>query len=348
MITIPVRTRQEYAVQVGAGLLCRLGDTCHQAVSGNRVVLVSDSNVWPLYGQTAQTSLEQAGFYVNHFVFPAGEQQKNGQTYLQLLNFLAENHLSRTDCLVALGGGVVGDLTGFAAATYLRGIAYLQVPTTLLAMVDASVGGKTAIDLPGGKNLAGAFYQPRAVLCDTDTLSTLPRHIFTDGCAEVVKYAMAFDADLFGQLEQGVPVDETVIARCIRWKARVVAQDEQDHGPRRLLNFGHTVGHALEQVSGYTLSHGQAVAIGMAWISRSAASAHHCAPELCARLEALLAAYGLPISTELPLASILDAICADKKRSAEQISLVLPATIGCAFIETYPISQLESFIKAGM
>ena len=187
MKTITVKASRNYDVLIGNGLLASLGEHAARLTKAKKAAIISDSNVWPLYGHIAVESLNNSGFDVLHYTFPAGESSKNGSTYLSILNFLAENHVTRTDCLIALGGGVVGDMTGFVAATYLRGIAYIQVPTTLLAAVDSSVGGKTAIDLPAGKNLAGAFCQPSMVLCDTDTLNTLPPEIFLDGCAEVIK-----------------------------------------------------------------------------------------------------------------------------------------------------------------
>ena len=183
MNRITVSASKTYDICIGTDLLSSIGSHIPKKV--NSVVIISDSNVWPLYGKTITESIEAAGYQVNNFVFPAGEASKNGQTYLNILNFLAETKLTRSDLLIALGGGVVGDMTGFVAATYLRGISFIQVPTTLLAMVDSSVGGKTAIDLPTGKNLVGAFYQPDAVICDVSVLSTLPSDIFRDGCAEV-------------------------------------------------------------------------------------------------------------------------------------------------------------------
>ena len=197
MNTVTVNASTTYEVKIGSGLLPKLGAEVSALGKAGKVCIVSDSNVWPLYGHAAKNSLENAGLEVIHFLFPAGESSKNCSTYLQLLNFLAENGMTRSDHLVALGGGVVGDLTGFAAATYLRGIAYIQVPTTLLAMVDSSVGGKTGIDLKNGKNLAGAFYQPKLVLIDPETLKTLSDRVFSDGLAEVIKYGMIRDKKLF-------------------------------------------------------------------------------------------------------------------------------------------------------
>ena len=202
MNCITVSASKEYDVRIGSGLLGNISDLAAKITSAKKVAIISDSNVWPLYGEKSSADLKNAGFSVCSFVFPAGEESKNGNTYLQILNFLAENTLTRSDLLIALGGGVVGDITGFAAATYLRGISYIQIPTTLLAMVDSSVGGKTAIDLPAGKNLAGAFYQPSLVICDIDTLSTLPDSVFRDGCAEVIKYGILYDKELSVHLQE--------------------------------------------------------------------------------------------------------------------------------------------------
>lgn len=350
MQTISIPASTGYSVMIGDGLLSTLGAQAAAILAGRTAVIVSDSNVWPLYGEIARQALSGAGFAVFDFVIPAGENSKNFDNYLKLLNFLAENRLTRADCLIALGGGVVGDLTGFAAATYLRGIACIQVPTTLLAMVDASVGGKTAIDLPAGKNLAGAFYQPRLVLCDCRTLSTLSAPCFSDGCAEVIKYGLLFDEELFDQLEQEALdfPQEAVIARCVAHKRDVVIQDERDTGLRQLLNLGHTVGHAIEAASNYQVSHGHAVAAGMQIIANAAAAHGECSSALCRRLEALLTAFALPTGTDLPLDALMPHILADKKRAGQYITLVVPATTGCCFLKTIPVSQLYSYIKAGM
>ena len=344
MNTVTVNASTTYEVKIGSGLLPKLGAEVSALGKAGKVCIVSDSNVWPLYGNAAKSSLENAGLEVIHFLFPAGESSKNGSTYLQLLNFLAENGMTRSDHLVALGGGVVGDLTGFAAATYLRGIAYIQVPTTLLAMVDSSVGGKTAIDLPSGKNLAGAFCQPKLVLCDTDTLATLPEDIFRDGCAEVIKYGILYDPDLFAHLtEKGLAFDrKAVITRCVELKRDVVTQDEFDTGLRMKLNLGHTVGHGIEAISNFSLSHGKAVAIGMAIVSR----ASRCPDGQ--KILACLERFGLPTTTDYAPEEIYRCALSDKKRSAATVSLILPRAIGsCAIVPT-PIADLKSFIEAGL
>ena len=251
MNTVTVNASRSYEVKIGPGLLSQLGAEAATVGAKGVAVIISDSNVWSLYGSTAENSLVRAGFSVLSYVFPAGEQQKNAATYLDLLTFLATNRVTRSDCLVALGGGVVGDLTGCAAATYLRGIGYIQVPTTLLAAVDSSVGGKTAIDLEVGKNLVGAFCQPKLVLCDTDTLDTLPQNIFRDGCAEVIKYGILYDPEMFALLlKTGMDFPrEKIITRCVELKRDVVAEDEFDTGCRMKLNLGHTIGHSIENAA---------------------------------------------------------------------------------------------------
>jgi 3-dehydroquinate synthase len=349
MKTIRVQTNKPYDVIIGSGILSQLGESLRIFCNGKKVAVLSDSNVWPLDGESARESLQKSGFEVITFVFPAGESSKNGGTYLEILNFLAENKLTRSDCLVALGGGVVGDLGGFVSATYLRGIAYVQVPTTLLAAVDSSVGGKTAIDLPAGKNLAGAFYQPRLVLCDTNTLNTLPEDIFQDGCAEVIKYAVLFDADLFAHLKQfGISFDrEAVIAQCVQHKANVVKEDEFDTGTRMLLNLGHTVGHGIEAASGYTISHGKAVAAGMAIIARASVKMGLCGKNATQDICDLLQRFSLPTQTEFTADALLDAMLSDKKRAGDSITLVVPKTIGNCVLLPTPVKELPTFIKAG-
>ena len=240
MKTVSVSASRQYEILIERGLLRRAGELVRSVTNAGTVMLVSDDSVWPLYGETVQKSLAESGFSVCRFVFPHGENSKCAKTYLALLNALCENRLTRADAVVALGGGVVGDLTGFAASTYLRGIGFIQIPTTLLAMVDSSVGGKTAIDLPAGKNLAGTFYQPWLVLCDPDCLDSLPDEIFHDGCAEVIKYAVLGNAPFFEELNCTPPHAqlEHIIETCVRMKRDIVAQDEFDRGQRQLLNMG--------------------------------------------------------------------------------------------------------------
>lgn len=350
MKTVTISASKTYEIKIGSKLLSTIGQEVTTLGGAEKICVVSDSNVFPLYGRTVADSLISAGFQVCDFVFPAGEASKNAETFVALLNHLAQQQLTRSDVIVALGGGVVGDLTGFAAACYLRGIRFVQIPTTLLAAVDSSVGGKTAIDLVAGKNLAGAFYQPSLVLCDIDTLNTLPREIFRDGCAEVIKYAVLYDPQLFGQLaDQGLSFDrEDVITRCVRWKQRVVMEDEFDTGCRMKLNLGHTIGHGVEARSGFTISHGMAVGIGMAIVSRSAAAAGFCTRDCCERIIELLNSFHLPTNTQFTSEELFSFTLSDKKRSGDSVKLILPRAIGSCEIVPTPIEELKSFIQAGL
>lgn len=350
MITIEVNASKSYQVHIGSGLLSQLGQRIKSLSKAQKVTIVSDTNVFPLYGETAANSLQSAGFQVLSFVFPAGEESKNAETYLQLLNFLAEKQVTRADCLIALGGGVVGDLTGFTAATYLRGVDYVQVPTTVLAAVDSSVGGKTAIDLPVGKNLVGAFYQPKMVLCDTDTLNTLPEDIFRDGCAEVIKYGVLYDPKLFDHLLQhGICFQrEQVIARCVTLKRDVVLEDEFDTGARMKLNLGHTIGHGVEAKSNFTVSHGKAVAIGMCVVAKAAAACGYCTEAVRDLIISAVKRFDLPTCTEYDAQALFTGALSDKKRSGSHVDLIIPFAIGDCRITPLELTQIQSFIQAGL
>lgn len=344
MTTVTVNASKKYDIHIGSGTLYTIAEEVQKLGKVQTVCIVSESTVFPLYGEQVESLLMNAGFRVVSFVFPAGEEQKNASTYLQLLHCLAENKLTRSDLIVALGGGVVGDLSGFAAATYLRGIRFVQIPTTLLAAVDSSVGGKTAIDLPEGKNLVGAFCQPSLVICDTDVLDTLPRDIFRDGCAEVIKYGILYDRDFFEYLEnKGLDFDrEYVIRRCVEMKRDVVILDEFDTGERMKLNLGHTVGHAVEARSDFTLSHGKSVAIGMAIVSRAFACKD------TDRIIRVLQQFGLPVSCAYTAEELIRYMLSDKKRSGDSVKLIVPESIGnCKIIPT-PVHNLSSLIEAGL
>ncbi len=343
--TICVRASNRYNVLIGRGLLNNLGMHLLTALNSPcKIVIITDSNVWPIYGQRVTESVAASGFDAVHYTVPAGESSKGINTCFQILNFLAEQHLTRSDAVIALGGGVVGDLAGFAASIYMRGIPYVQIPTTLLAMVDSSVGGKTAVDLPAGKNLVGAFYQPSLVICDLNTLDTLSGSVLNDGCAEVIKYGVLFDPDLFAHMAAcGNNFDrDTVIARCIEWKRDIIENDEFDTGLRQKLNLGHTIGHAIEVLSDYTISHGQAVAAGMAIITKAGCAS------LYPQLSHVLEKFGLPITAGYSARQLYDAALLDKKRAGGTINLIIPAAIGnCEIIPT-SIDALESFIEEGL
>ena len=336
-----------YEVRIGSGLLGTLGPAVSERTGARRCVLVSGENVFPLYGEAALHSLRGAGLEAEAVVFPAGENTKSLACYGELMNRLTEAKLSRSDCLVALGGGVTGDLTGFAAATYQRGIACVQVPTTLLAAVDSSVGGKTAINLPAAKNQVGAFYQPSLVLCDTDTLATLPERELRSGYAEVIKYALLGDADLFDTLYQGRWSVEDVIETCVSMKADIVADDEQDRGRRRLLNLGHTFGHAVESRSGYSLTHGEAVAIGMAMICRAAVRFRLLDEASKDAVLQLLQRFGLPTQTVYHPEELYDTLLLDKKFDSGKLHLIVPRGIGwCEQLALAP-EELRQWLEAG-
>lgn len=349
MKTIKIPASTSYIVHIEQGCLSQLGQHLSSLLSPCTAAVISDDNVFPRYGKTVCASLQAAGFQVLTYVLPAGEQSKNLTNYGKVLEFLAHHHLRRSDILIALGGGVVGDLTGFAAATYLRGVPYVQVPTTLLAAVDSSVGGKTAVDLEVGKNLVGAFWQPALVWCDPDTLTTLPDTVFRDGCAEVIKYGLLGDQDFFCRLAN-TPISEhleDVIAQCVAMKRDIVAEDERDRGVRQLLNLGHTFGHAVEECSGYTLSHGHCVAIGMAIITRAAAQLGYCTAADAAAVEQLLQSYALPTESPYALSQLERAALSDKKIFGDAIHLVVPESVGHCRLVAVPATELRRWLTAG-
>ena len=349
MKKIRVCASTEYDVIIDSGILCRTGELSLPVCGVCSACIVTDDTVDALYSGVVEDSLKKSGFRVVKFVIPHGEASKSTASLIALLEFLAECKLTRSDCIFALGGGVVGDLAGFAAAVYLRGIKFIQIPTTLLAAVDSSVGGKTAVDLVAGKNLAGAFHQPSLVICDYDTLDTLTPKIFADGCAEVIKYGIINDRPLFDLLSGGIRENiEDIIAACVLNKSRIVAEDEFDTGMRQLLNLGHTVGHAIEACSSFGISHGSAVAMGMAIVSRAAVSMGIC-PEgdLCEILDMIRGAH---LPTECPYsAEELTAVAlGDKKRFGNTISLVIPYSIGDSRLYKIGVDELESFIRRGL
>ena len=349
MTRISVPVSRPYEVCIDSGSLRALGAELARLHKSCTVAVISDDTVMPLYGQTVCAGLRDAGFTVLSYAIPSGESAKNLTTYGEVLTFLARNRLSRSDLLLALGGGVVGDLVGFAAATFLRGVDYVQVPTTLLSAVDSSVGGKTAVDLSVGKNLVGAFHQPILVWCDVDTLSTLPPVTFRDGCAEVIKYGLLDDAEFFAYLRDNHDsLDLThVIARCVEMKRNIVCRDEFDRGLRQLLNLGHTFGHAIESCSDYSIPHGHCVAMGMAMICRAAASMGAMSAGDAAAVEQLLTLYGLPTHVPYSLEALSAAVLSDKKITGHAISLVMPRGIGRCELQMFSASALPRWLAAG-
>ena len=341
METINVKVQNPYDVLVGPGLLAQSGALIKDVDSRiQKLLIVSDSHVAKLYKDALAGVLREAGFEVFDFVFDAGEQSKNLETVGAILGVLAEKAFTRTDAVVALGGGVATDMAGFAASIFLRGIKVFQIPTSLLAQVDASVGGKTGVDLPEGKNLVGAFWQPSLVIADTKLLASLDDEIFTEGMAEVIKYAFIWDEDFYKKLLNRVtknsPELEKIVARCIQIKADVVSQDEHDNGLRQLLNFGHTIGHVIEARSNFTVSHGFAVAKGMERISRGS-PVHD-------ELVQMLKLYELPCDDPISADQIMAGIMNDKKKRGSNITAVVVNKIGKGELKPMPVEEFRNYL----
>ncbi len=340
---IHVEASRSYDILIGRDILPAIGEMLSPVIGLCRIGMLTDSNVDALYGDKIIGYLSEAGYAVEKFVIPAGEASKCADNLLAFLNFLAENQLTRSDAVVAFGGGVVGDMAGLSAALYLRGVKYIQIPTTLLAAVDSSVGGKTAIDIPAGKNLVGAFYQPSLVCCDTALMDTLPHDIYRDGCAEVIKYGVILDSELYKTL-QTVPFNrENIVARCVEIKRDVVQQDEYDNGLRGLLNFGHTFGHAIEKLSDFTVTHGSAVAKGMVIAARMAPLCGLC--DITNELKVLLERYGFDLSCQYSADEMYNAMLSDKKRRGGQISVVLPRALGDCTLVALSVEEFYDKLK---
>lgn len=351
MPTISVKADTPYDIKIQGGLLDRCGPEIRAVTGASRALIVADANVAPLYAHRVADSLAAAGFAAAVHVFPAGEAHKNLDTVSGILAACCEAGLSRSDILIALGGGVCGDLAGFAAAIYLRGIDFVQIPTTLLAQIDSSVGGKTGCDLPAGKNLAGAFHNPRLVLIDPDTLSSLPDLYYRDGLGEAIKYGCIFDRGLFDKILEGNPRDfmPALIERCVQLKRDVVERDFKESGERMLLNFGHTLGHAIERHYNYeTVSHGAAVGLGMVAVTRASEAAGLTAPGTADAIARCLCAHALPVESGVPLSRLAALAGLDKKRRGGNINLVLLKEIGSSFVYPLELSRLAGFLEGGV
>lgn len=342
---IKVKTGAPYEIHIERGILSNSGKLIRDISKANKAIIVTDSKVDKLYSDTVRKSLVLNGFETDKFVFHEGEASKCHNTLIRLYDFLCEKNITRSDIIVALGGGVVGDLAGFAAATYLRGIPYVQIPTTLLAQIDSSVGGKTAVDLGGGKNLVGAFYQPKRVIIDPDVLITLTDKIFSDGMAEAIKYGVIRDKKLFDTIINKGDIFK-IIAECVEIKADIVERDEFDTGERFVLNFGHTVGHAIEKLGNFTeYTHGEAVAAGMAIISQNAEKMGLTENGTTEKIIEALKMYSLPIAVPYCKEDLKEVMIRDKKRSANSITLVLAKNIGQSYLHKIDIEQLEEFLS---
>ncbi len=347
MKTIHVQTGRSYDILIEHNLLQQAGTYIRPLTKAIRAAVVSDSHVAPLYAERVMCSLKEHGFETSLFTFEAGEERKRLSTIEQMYQHFLEHHLTRTDIVVALGGGVTGDMAGYAAATYLRGVDFVQIPTSLLSQVDSSVGGKTGVDLPGGKNLVGAFWQPILVLIDPETLQTLPPAFFRDGLGEVVKYGCIRSLSLFERLEQEEArsfIDD-IIYECVTIKRNVVENDERDTGERAILNFGHTLGHAIEKLGHYTgMTHGEAVAAGASILTRITEANGWTAAGTTERLVRLLKKYDLPTESPYPLSDVATATRGDKKSSGNSITLVCLKEIGSCFLQKVPFDTLTELL----
>jgi 3-dehydroquinate synthase len=342
--------KDSYDIHIGKGLLDQAGQYVRQLVTAERLAVISDTTVDELYGGRLQTALEKAGYDVHRIVFKAGEESKNMAVLADLYRGLADAGMTRSDAVITFGGGVPGDLGGFAAATYLRGIPFIQIPTTIIAQVDSSVGGKVAVDLPSGKNQAGAFYQPKGVLIDSELLSTLPIRFIHDGLGEVIKYGCIRDKQLFELLE-GLSDDtlaahwDEIIERCCTIKARIVEHDVLDMGERMILNFGHTIGHAIERCYGYGYyTHGEGVAAGMAMLTAVTEKKGLTAEGTTTQLCNVLQKYGLPVTVSASKEQLLPYISHDKKKRGSRLTLVIIRSIGQSELLSVDSNDIPDYI----
>ena len=362
VIDVPTASRS-YQVLCGRGLIDRVGPLARPFLPGEKVLIVSDANVWNLYGDRVADSLRSTGLEICIFVFPAGEAQKNLRTFGTCLEVMADAGLTRDDGVVALGGGVTGDLGAFAAATYMRGTRVIQVPTSLLAMVDSSVGGKTAVDLAGGKNLAGAFFQPSLVVVDVDVLASLTPSLLIDSFGEVIKHGVLSGPDLFYAIAndpvtaslgpdgcEGLDFDRMVslVAANIRVKRDVVVADERESGLRQTLNLGHTIGHAIEAASGYGFGHGSCVAAGLAILCRGATALGLTPAPVTRAIQTCIVDYGLPTATDVPVEAILERARSDKKRHGDTVNAVIVRYLGSVDVVPMPFGEFSELVRLGM
>lgn len=336
MKKLKVNVSDSYDILIGKGLLGEADIHIQNVLKGNKITLISDTNVFPIYGEIVKIQLKKAGYEVYTYTFQAGEASKTTATIVDIVEFMADKGLTREDGVVALGGGVCGDMAGFAAAIYLRGIKFVQIPTSLLAQVDSSVGGKTGVDLPQGKNLCGAFHQPSLVIIDPDVLDTLSPHYFSDGMGEVIKYGCIKSNALFDRLvnEDAHNFLEDMIFECVDIKRQVVENDEKEQGERALLNFGHTCGHAIEKLWNFeNISHGEAVGIGMVMISCAGENLGITEKGTADKIVQLLEKYNLKTADSHSTDEIINAMSADKKRTGKGLKFVMLNKVGDSFIK---------------
>ncbi|MEG1469921.1 MAG: 3-dehydroquinate synthase [Anaerovoracaceae bacterium] len=341
-----VSTASPYDIIIGKGLIKDVGQYIKTCLSPCKLCIVTDSTVNSLYSEMLKCSLLASGYTVSKIVFPPGEHSKSLSTYANILEALADEGLTRSDAIISLGGGVVGDIAGFAAATYMRGIPYIQVPTTYLSALDASIGGKTSINLLSGKNLVGAFWQPALVICDYQTFDTLPPVRLMDGISEAIKHAVVSDGSLIPHILDDNY--EYVIDRCVSIKKSIVEADERDTGLRQLLNFGHTVGHGIEKLSAFSVSHGHAVAKGMVVEARAAFKFGLTKVDISTNLEDILHSLGFDLSVPYSDEEIYRYALMDKKISGSKINMVIPDSIGKCHLQKIDLKDLKAFIHIGL
>lgn len=344
MLKLNVKTSKPYDVVIGKGLLDNIANEILEVKKPCRAIIVSDDTVWALYGERVKNQLTGAGYTVCECIFKSGESSKNMETVLSLLECCFSNQLTRSDLAIALGGGIVGDVCGFMSSVYLRGIDFVQIPTTLLSAIDSSVGGKTGVNCSHGKNLIGAFHQPVKVICDPLVFNTLPYDIYTAGICEALKYGVIRDNELFENIANNSFDTEEMIYRCVEIKANIVANDEFDHGERQLLNLGHTLAHSIEALSGYEISHGHAVGLGMLCITRACEKAGLCTPGSSKRIKKALVSYNVIDNNPYTPKELAAIALNDKKRKGDSITLVIPEYIGKCSLHKINISELEEFI----
>ena len=350
MKKITVNASKKYDILIADNLLENTGDLILGVAKPQTVAIITDDIVDGLYSKTVENSLEKSNLKHIKYVIKSGEESKNGNNFLKICEFLAENQITRSDLIIALGGGVVGDLAGFVASAYLRGIDFIQIPTTLLSCVDSSVGGKTAIDIESGKNSVGAFYQPRLVICDYSTLNTLSDEVFSQGCAEVIKYAVIGNTELFSHLQKNKKDfdREYVISECVKMKRDIVQRDEFDKGDRQLLNLGHTIGHAVELKSNFEIAHGEAVAIGLCMIANASYKKGLCFEQTKNDIINIIKDFDLPVSASFSADELYKTALNDKKRTGDTIKLIIPYSIGDSRLLKIKTDEILSFIEEGI
>lgn len=348
---IVVKGENGYDVLIERGLLESAGEHIRKITKANKALVITDTNVVKLYGDRVKKSLEESGFETFLFSFPAGETSKNLATVTDMIEAMCSAQLTRNDIVVALGGGVAGDMAGFASAIYLRGIDFVQIPTTLLSQVDSSVGGKTGCDLSFGKNLVGAFHNPKLVLVDPDTVKTLPDRYKNDGIGEIIKYALIKSEKLFEKLFDCKNLDDIldeVVYECVDIKREIVENDFTEKGERMLLNFGHTLGHAIENYENYDgLAHGEAVGVGMLYITRASENSGDTETGTADKIEKLLNKFSLPTATDANIDELVNIMVYDKKRRGAKLNLVLVKNVGNSFIKALPTDDLQGFFAEG-